>query len=103
MDDYVEVCVEVEGKIETECTFVDDVNINLAKLRDLNLNDGLHVPSEYCFLSRLGNRLTIKQEERITVKSFGNIINRLKIKLRCIIEDKKSVELPLKKRKLKLM
>ena len=73
MDDSVEVCVEVQGKIETECIFVDDVNINLAKLRDLIL------------------------------KSFGNIINGLKIKLRCIIEDKKSVEPPLKKKKLKLM
>ena len=103
MDDSVEVCVEVEGKIETECIFVDDVNINFANLTDLILNDGLYIPSEYCFLSRLGNHLTIKQEERITVKSFGNIINGRKIKLRCIIEDKKSVEPPLKKKKLKIM
>ena len=52
------------------------------------------------FLSRSGNHLTIKQEERITVKSYGNIINGFRIKVRQITENKKSAEPPLKKNKV---
>lgn len=94
----VEIAIQVERSDENQCIFVHNLSATLEAARKIIREDELNVPSEYHFLSRRNNKISLNQEKRITLASFPEGVLTLR-KVETEMEEEDSPKIKLKRHK----